>query len=113
VQVRFRRSPEAPPETPAVEAALAPLYLGGIVFWDEHHKMVLLGSRLSGAEQRRVVEDMGRLISVLGKFLRTGRRAVRVDGKIATQESLPHHPDLNFTYVLLLNTGHTRSHTLN
>jgi len=36
VQVRFRRAPEAPPDTPAGEAALPPLFLDPIWFWDEH-----------------------------------------------------------------------------
>ena len=59
------------------------------------------------------------------EFLRTGRRAVRADGKgmlknkarkrqkIATQEARPHHPDLDAAYALLVNADHARSHTFN
>jgi hypothetical protein len=44
VQVRFRRAPEAPPETLVGEAVLPPLYLHGIVFWDERHKKGAAGA---------------------------------------------------------------------
>jgi hypothetical protein len=83
----------------------------------------------------RVVEDVDRILVVLDKiiaaggcvvpdeFLRTGRRAVRADGKgmlknkrrkrqkIATQEARPHHPDLNAAYALLVNPDHARNQT--
>jgi hypothetical protein len=63
VQVRFRRAPQAPPKTPAGEAALPPLYFHGIVFWDEHHKKVRL---------ERVVEDLDRFIVVLDTIIAAG-----------------------------------------
>jgi hypothetical protein len=84
----------------------------------------------------RVVEDVDRILVVLDKiiaaggcvvpdeFLRTGRRAVRADGKgmlknkrrkrqkIATQEARPHHPVLNAAYALLVNPDHARNQTI-
>jgi len=83
----------------------------------------------------RVVEDVDRMLVVLDKiiaaggcvvldeFLRTGRRAVRADGKgmlknkprkrqkIATQEARPHDPDLNAAYALLVKLDHAGNHT--
>jgi hypothetical protein len=81
----------------------------------------------------RLVEDVDRLIAVLDtiiaaggcvvpdEFIQAGRRAVRADGKwmlkhkprkcqrIATQETWPHHPDLDAAYALLVNADHSRS----
>jgi hypothetical protein len=83
----------------------------------------------------RVIEDVDRMLVVLGKiiaaggcvvpdeFLRTGRRAVRADSKkalggrfrkhqrIETLEARPHHPELGGAYALLVNAKHAQSHT--
>jgi hypothetical protein len=73
VQVRFRRALEAPPGTLACEAALPPLYLHGIVLWDEHHKKVRLGSQASGADQRAGGRGRGPLDRGTGRNHRGGR----------------------------------------
>jgi hypothetical protein len=83
----------------------------------------------------RVIENADRMLVVLGKiiaaggcvvpdeFLRTGRRAVRVDGtkalggkarkrqRIETLEARPHHPELESAYALLVDGEHYQSHT--
>jgi hypothetical protein len=85
----------------------------------------------------RALEDVGRLIAVLGKitaaggcvvpgiFFRTGRRAVRAGGKgmlkhkpqkrqkITTQEARPHHPDLDAAHALLVNADCARNQIFN
>jgi hypothetical protein len=83
----------------------------------------------------RVIEDVGRMLVVLGKiivaggcvvpdeFLRTGRRAVRADGtkalggkarkrqRIGALEARPHQPELEGAYALLVDGEHAQSHT--
>jgi hypothetical protein len=83
----------------------------------------------------RVIEDADCILVELNKiiaaggcvvtdeFLRTGRRAVRVDGtkalggkarkrqRIETLEARPHHPELESAYALLVDGEHSQSHT--
>ena len=83
----------------------------------------------------RVIEDDDHILVVLKKiiaaggcvvpdeFLRTGRRAVRADGKKAlggrfrkhqrteTLEARPHHPELEGAYALLEDAEHAQSHS--
>jgi hypothetical protein len=83
-----------------------------------------------------VIEDADRMLVVLdkiiaaggcvapGEFLRTGRRAVRADGKKAlggrfrkhqrteALEARPHHPELKVAYALLVDAEHAQSHTI-
>jgi hypothetical protein len=106
VQVCFRCAPEAPPGMPAGKAALQPLYLHGIVLWDEHRMKVRLERGIEVSDRFIAVLDTiitARGCVVPGEFLRAGRRAVCAGGKgmlkhtfrkrneIATQEAWQKH----------------------